>query len=198
MLKGIRKKTLIVIVAILGVITIGGGVAYASDSSSPGDLLYPLDITLEQAFISLSKSEERRMLLEIENMEERIKEMENIGGDLKEGDDFAKVKGLDIAIENVVRQQEVVFSLFEKLYAKFAAGDLSADAWEKIERNFRRVAEKKDERVVKLMELDEKTGEMFDDARDVVREEIADRKGERGSIFEEVKQRVQGRGSRGN
>lgn len=196
MLKGIGRRTLVVIGAILALFIIGAGVVYASDSSVPGDMLYPLDITAEQAVLSLSNKDEQRILIEIKHMEERIVEMEEIGKGLKEGDDFEKVRGLDIAIENVVRQQEMVFSLYGKLYAKFAAGDMSADAWEKIEGNFRRVAENKDERVVKLMELDEKTGEMFDDARDVVREEIVDKQGEREGVLEEVKKRVESRSSR--
>lgn len=72
-------KYLLVLLMIFGV-SLGGGIASvgASRGSVPGDLLYPIKITIEKAQLTLSSKKEDKVKLELEFAGRRIEEVDKI------------------------------------------------------------------------------------------------------------------------
>jgi len=64
---------------VLATLGVGGaGIAYAADGSSPGDVLYGIDLKLEALHLELTSSPEERAALALAFAEERLEEIETI------------------------------------------------------------------------------------------------------------------------
>jgi len=79
---------------VLATLGVGGaGIAYAADGSSPGDVLYGIDLKLEALHLELTSSPEDRAALALAFAEERLDEIETIsvsgapGADLQQAVD---------------------------------------------------------------------------------------------------------------
>lgn len=181
---------LIAVLSLVGLAFIGGGTVLASNSAKPGDLLYPVDIATERVLLSMTKNEQRRLEMNMNFYDERLDEVEKIRRTVKEGEDSEKVRGFDVAIDNIARHQASVGQLYEKLYEKYVAGEISAERWEKFERRFYALQEKANQRVENLKRLDADIQERIEERRDRVNDTLMERKGKRTRIIDEVKERV--------
>ncbi len=78
--KNIFKKTknMSPLILILILALSGGATAFASDSSKPGDFLFPLERTIENAQLSLAFTDEEKALLTKTFTEERLNELREI------------------------------------------------------------------------------------------------------------------------
>ncbi len=74
----IHRKTMAALLIAILIIAGGGGTALASDSARPGDLLFPLERTLEDARLRLAFSDESRNALIQSLTEERLEELREI------------------------------------------------------------------------------------------------------------------------
>jgi hypothetical protein len=70
------KMVSIIITIVLAIAVATGGVAYASDSAAPGDLLYSVDRAIEQIQLSLTTDTESALQLQLEFAQERLQEIE--------------------------------------------------------------------------------------------------------------------------
>ncbi len=72
------KKTMTAVLIALLIILSGSGTVYASDAARPGDFLFPLDRSLENARLRLAFSDESRTAFEKSLTEERLEELREI------------------------------------------------------------------------------------------------------------------------
>ena len=73
-----KTKTMSPLILILILALSGGATAFASDSSKPGDFLFPLERTIENAQLSLAFTDEEKALLTKTFTEERLNELREI------------------------------------------------------------------------------------------------------------------------
>jgi hypothetical protein len=107
-----KKRLTVMIIAVLVVMVIvlfGGTTAtvLASQNSIPGDTLYPIKTTLERTRLSLARSGDARVELQLEFAEQRLAEIESL---IKEGR-FQNIKPAATAFE------EHIFTALEELSA---------------------------------------------------------------------------------
>jgi hypothetical protein len=74
----ILRPRLLLLILILILALSGGATAFASDSSKPGDFLFPLERTIENAQLSLAFTDEEKALLTKTFTEERLNELREI------------------------------------------------------------------------------------------------------------------------
>jgi hypothetical protein len=73
--RGAKMGIAILIITLLSTLTVGG-VAYAADSSKPGDFLFPVDKAEEEVLRFVNFGEAQKADLEVNIMDERVKELE--------------------------------------------------------------------------------------------------------------------------
>ncbi|MCP4520020.1 MAG: hypothetical protein GY824_32895, partial [Delftia sp.] len=69
------------LVAVLGVVGLGGGAVWAASDSLPGDFLYPLKLATEDARLALASGSEKQVELELQFIEERVDEARELAAD---------------------------------------------------------------------------------------------------------------------
>jgi hypothetical protein len=136
-------QIVIVVVLILSAVT--GGTAFAADYAEPGDLLYGLDLQLEQIQLELAPNEEAATRIHLKIADERLEEAQNKlnDGDVDNGNAALDAYGLEVAAlaklvgseggvdqENLIelvntalsRHQEVLTQLLDKVPDQARAG----------------------------------------------------------------------------
>ncbi|MBI2357095.1 hypothetical protein HYV12_03545 [Candidatus Dojkabacteria bacterium] len=172
----VSKPIAIALMSLVGVTLLGTVTVYASDDAKPGDLLYPADILAEQARLALTFTDEGKVEVEFENMEERVAELEEIKAEnTEEGEDiteesYGSIKGLNIAIEQIAKQQQRLEEWYLELLAKYENGEISQERWEKIEKRYYDILEKKGERMDKLTDLDNTLEKKLEEQKEKVEE----------------------------
>jgi len=63
---------------VLGTVALGGGIAWAANDSLPGDVLYPVKITIEDARLALTSVPNHQVDLLLEFVEERVDEIQRL------------------------------------------------------------------------------------------------------------------------
>lgn len=103
-----NKSLQVIALSLIGLLGLGGGVAYASDSAVPGDLLYPIDLAIENAQMALTNDPAEQAELAQEILDERIEELEEIANDDDKGqEDIEKAnKEVDKARANAYGKTE--------------------------------------------------------------------------------------------
>jgi len=91
---------------VLATLGVGGaGIAYAADGSSPGDVLYGIDLKLEALHLKLTSSPEERATLALAFAEERLVEIEMISGSGASGIDLQQaVDGYSLNISQAGKE----------------------------------------------------------------------------------------------
>jgi hypothetical protein len=100
-----RFRMVAVIVAVILAIGAAGGVFFAADASSPGDLLYPLDQAAERVRLTLARDDDATARLQIKFANERLREIEQ-GPD----DDARRQQALD-AFDQAIASVEALLAL---------------------------------------------------------------------------------------
>lgn len=138
-----------------------GGVIIASDSASPGDSLYSIDLAAERVRLALATSSETKAQIQTELAQERVEEALKLAQQQREqhmiqaleryekhieeaqkNADEAKEQGKDVdgilekLSENHLRHQEVLGDVFEK--APEQAKEAIRNAIENNERNYQK------------------------------------------------------------
>mgnify|MGYP001132263496 CR=1 FL=1 len=110
-----RKRLAVTIIAVLVIVVIAlfGGTSatvLASQNSIPGDTLYPIKTTLERTRLSLARSTDARVELQLEFAEQRVDEIESL---IKEGR-FQNIKPAATAFEgHILKALEELNALAE-------------------------------------------------------------------------------------
>lgn len=106
------------VLALLGSVS---GIAYAAESSLPGDHLYPVKQVIEQTQLSLSQTAEDEAKLLVRFSEERLREAERLSAK-------GRAQDLPAALEGYSRAVERLLGVAEKLPAQDADKSLQAIA----------------------------------------------------------------------
>jgi len=105
----------------------GAGIAYAADGSSPGDVLYGIDLKLEALHLELTSSPEERAALALAFAEERLVEIETISVSGASGTDLQQaVDGYNFNISQVANELASLASSGEESRAQALAQVLHA------------------------------------------------------------------------
>lgn len=167
-----RKTLLTILIVLLCVAGIGGGLVSIADNATAGDLLYPLDLAVENIQMSMTDDPAEQAELELEFLDERIEELEEV---LEEGDE----ENLEEALDEVEEAYGKAFGKTEEMIQAHIDGDVSEVVHERVllmqEENAIRheeklqevkskVAEKKEEKLNKLMEKNKKAKKQAKDA----------------------------------
>lgn len=110
-----------IIIALL--ILIGGSTAavFASDSAKPGDLLYPIDLAVENVQLAVATGE-KKISLELENTEERIEEAKAVLSELPFPVNDQKADEVN-NVENMKESMAVSTAIRELKHAKDVISD---------------------------------------------------------------------------
>jgi hypothetical protein len=90
------------LVAVLAILASGSGVAYASESSLPGDGLYPVKRAVEGLRLAVSLTPEGDAGLLLEMAEERVSEAARLSDRGREQDVLAALRGYDQVVNELV------------------------------------------------------------------------------------------------
>jgi len=105
----------------------GAGIAYAADGSSPGDVLYGIDLKLEALHLELTSSPEERAALALAFAEERLVEIETISVSDASGTDLQQaVDGYGFNISQAANELDSLASRGEESRAQTLAHVLHA------------------------------------------------------------------------
>ncbi len=99
------KKVKMLVASVIGVtllILVGTGVAYASDGSRPGDILYPIDKASESIQRALITDATNKTEFELDVMDERVKELNELS---TESDDESIKEAISEVDDQQVRLQ---------------------------------------------------------------------------------------------
>jgi hypothetical protein len=96
-----NKKFGLILGIVAGVLLVGGGVAYASDSAVPGDFLYPVDLAVESVQRTLTTDPVAEAELETDILAERVAELEEVSED-------GNLEDVETAADNVAEQSDEV------------------------------------------------------------------------------------------
>jgi hypothetical protein len=77
-LRGRLSMAWLAALAVIVLLTAGGGIAYAADGAAPGDALYSLDRSIEQVRLQLTGSPQARFRLQLAQATERLTEAEDL------------------------------------------------------------------------------------------------------------------------
>ena len=119
----------VILAIIVAVSALGAGTAYASQSSLPGDALYPLKIATEQAGMMLLRDDTARAERALSFVERRIEEMEILA---EEG----RSQDLDLAAQKYGYALNMALSMMERASDMgSAAGNITAQVAEATSRH---------------------------------------------------------------
>lgn len=92
----------------------GAGISFASQMSVPGDIFYPIKLTIEKAQVSLQPSEEEKVKLEVEFAGRRLEELNKVRAQkiVKGGQRAEKTK---IALDNFKKNIATVHERLDKM-----------------------------------------------------------------------------------
>lgn len=116
-LKLILKPMPIIVGVLIAALLGGGGVAYASQNSLPGDTLYPVKLVTEDLQTAIAWNPEKKMELEAKFANRRLEEIKKLQGRLKKkGDEIPKEvveKALNQANKRLEKAQERIEKMEE-------------------------------------------------------------------------------------
>jgi hypothetical protein len=102
------------LVAALGVISLGGGTIWAASDSLPGDFLYPLKLATEDARLTLASGPEKQVGLELQFIKERADEIRELAADGQAPPDET-IARLERHIEHALTQAQAAGEEKDKL-----------------------------------------------------------------------------------
>ena len=104
-----KIKYITALIIVLAAILIGGGFAYASQSSLPGETLYPVKIMSEEMRSALTLNPRAKAEYQTELARERVKEIKSI---LNQGG--VEPKGLNVAITSLEKHMAAAAEIIDK------------------------------------------------------------------------------------
>lgn len=104
-----KVKYITVLIIVLAVILIGGGLAYASQSSLPGETLYPVKIMSEEMRSALTLNPRAKAEYQTELAHERVEEIKSILN--QRG---VEPKGLNVAIASLEKHMAAAAEIIDK------------------------------------------------------------------------------------
>lgn len=106
--EGILKLTFkpmpIVIGAMIVALLAGGGTAYASQTSLPGDTLYPVKLMTEDVQTAVARSPEKKVEMETKFANRRVEEIKNLQEKLKNRNGEIKLEVVEKAMERAAKR----------------------------------------------------------------------------------------------
>lgn len=96
-----NKKLGVILGVIAGILVVGGGVAYASDSAAPGDILFPVDLAVESVVRTFKSDPVALADFETDVLAERVAELDELSEEGEAGD-------VESAADYVAEQGDVV------------------------------------------------------------------------------------------
>ena len=112
-----KFKAIVTVVTVFTTFAIASGVVYASNSATPGEMLFPVEKAVEQIRRTLTINPLDRAGYEMEIMDERVLELKK----MSEGEDSL---GISKAISEVEAQQERVRDMLGEM-TQLRAGDMN-------------------------------------------------------------------------
>lgn len=127
-IKGLPKGVTIGVLSVVGLLLLGTGVAYASDSSVPGDFLYSVDLLSEDIQRTFLFSDEAKVDFEEKVLEERSLEL----GEIEDSTDDMDEEDMAEAEDQYNQQKEQYELQLEELEQRMKAGDITEEEYESL------------------------------------------------------------------